>query len=69
MKRCSRLVVSSLLAAIQRDAFDVFPNPDQRIAEIRLDPLLAEHQRRQRAAGVMGANRADDGVNQRDPDQ
>ena len=44
--RC-RLQLFLGLAAVQRDAFDVLAQPHQGVAEIRLDPLLAEVQRDQ----------------------
>ncbi len=56
------------LAAIERDAFDVLPQAHQGVAEIRLDPLLAEAQGDQGPADEMREHGADRGVDQRDPD-
>ena len=56
------------LAAVERDALHVLAQAHERVAEIRLHPLLAEVQRDQRAADQMRERRADGGVDDRDPD-
>ena len=55
------------LPAIERDAFHVFADPHQRVAKIRLHPLLTEAEDRKRPPHKVGQCCADQRVAQRNP--
>jgi hypothetical protein len=56
------------LAAVDGDALTVLAYPDQREAEISLEPLLVETEVDEGAPHEVGEPGAGDGVEQRDPD-
>ncbi len=68
LKRCSSSSLLLFFAAVQRDALDVLAHANQRVAEVRFDPLLTEIQRRQRAADEMGEPTAEYRIHHGDPD-